>query len=143
MKIGNGLMKQLNDIPSNEIFVFGSNLRGIHGAGAALYAKRYYGAVYGVGEGRTGQAYALPTKRTPYQSLTLAEVENHVTNFITYAYENLDLRFIVTPVGCGLAGFRHEEIGPMFTCSPDNCILPKGWWPYSLGQRLEYHDRSE
>jgi hypothetical protein len=129
-------------IPDNEIFVFGANLCGIHGAGAALYAKRFYGAVYGVGEGRTGNAYAIPTKKTPYQSLTLEEVENHIYNFIVYAYEHPELTFIVTPVGCGLAGFNHDQIGPLFDSAPDNCILPKQWISYSLGLRTEYHDRS-
>lgn len=109
------------------IFVFGSNLDGHHGGGAALHAMNAWGAKWGVGEGRTGNSYALPTKRTVYQSLTLPEVEDSVQRFLQYARENPDLEFYVTRVGCGLAGFTDEQIAPFFADAPENCRLPMGW----------------
>lgn len=109
------------------IFVFGSNLKGIHGAGAALYAKERWGAVQGVGEGRTGNSYALPTKHTPWRGMTLDEIRPGVERFLSYAKQNPELRFYVTRVGCGLAGYHETDIAPMFEHAPLNCLLPRGW----------------
>lgn len=109
------------------IFVFGSNRQGRHGKGAALFARNNKGAVYGVGEGPTGQAYALPTKAHPYQTLPLPEIERHVKTFLAYAREHAELRFHVTAVGCGQAGYKHHEIAPMFKHAPSNCDLPDEW----------------
>lgn len=109
------------------IFVFGSNLLGIHGAGAALHAKKYFSAKQGIGVGPTGNAYALPTKRTPYESLSLPTIETHVKNFLAYASNNPDQRFLVTPIGTGLAGYSHEEIAPLFKDAPNNCVLSTKW----------------
>ncbi|MGX9960602.1 A1S_2505 family phage non-structural protein [Xanthomonas euvesicatoria] len=106
------------------VFVFGSNLRGIHGAGAALHAKRHHGAKNGIGEGPTGNAYALPTKLTPRISLPLEEVAEHVGLFLTYARARPETTFRVTAVGCGLAGFTVSDIAPLFAEAPDNCVLP-------------------
>lgn len=111
----------------DHIFVFGSNLAGRHGAGAALTARKKYGAVYGVGKGPTGKAYALPTKDRDLKSLSLELIQEHVNEFITYAGAHPELTFYVTPVGCGLAGYTHEEISPMFKHAPVNCLLPAGW----------------
>lgn len=115
-----------------KIFVFGSNLAGRHGAGAALYAAQRYGAIYGVGRGRTGAAYALPTKReipgtkilTP---LTLDEINFYVKELISYARENPDLTFEITRVACGRAGYSEYDIAPFFLNAPPNCTLPRGW----------------
>lgn len=109
------------------IFVFGSNLQGRHGAGAALTARRSFGAVYGQGVGRQGDSYAIPTKRTPYESLPMAEVERHVEDFIRYASEHPDVVFEVSKIGCGLAGFTEDRIAPLFADAPENCRLPDGW----------------
>jgi hypothetical protein len=110
-----------------EIFVFGSNLRGIHGAGAAVEAREKYGAVWGEGNGRTGNAYGIPTKDENIQTRTLAKVRESIQEFIEYAEAHPELTFRVTKVGCGLAGFMECEIAPGFKNAPENCILPEGW----------------
>ncbi len=110
-----------------KIFVFGSNLAGRHGKGAALEAREKWGAEYGVGEGRTGQAYAIPTKDGALRTRSLGIIELSVERFIRYAKEHPELEFIVSRVGCGLAGYTDEEIAPMFAGAPDNCELPPKW----------------
>jgi hypothetical protein len=115
-----------------KIFVFGSNLLGIHGAGAALMAKRYYGAQQGVGEGRTGMAYAIPTKITPHQVRPLIEIAVSIKKFLTYAAAHPELKFFVTRVGCGLAGFRNEQIAPLFFGAPNNCFFDPKWINFGL-----------
>ncbi len=109
------------------IFCFGSNLAGRHGKGAALTARNEYGAVYGVGLGRTGNAYAIPTKDAFLRPLPLESIETYVKAFLFYARENPELKFFVTRVGCGLAGFKDAQISPFFKGAPDNCQLPLGW----------------
>lgn len=112
------------------VFVFGSNYAGRHGAGAALYARNHYGARYGVGKGHTGKAYAIPTKDGYLRSLPLNVIKQHVDDFIAYATERQDLEFLVTRVGCGLAGYLDHQIAPMFKLVPDNCVLPEEWKEY-------------
>lgn len=107
-----------------KIFTFGSNLQGIHGAGAALFAKKYRGAIQGQGEGRQGDSYAIPTKRTPWVTMPLPELERHVERFISYALGNPLDTFELTPVGCGLAGYKPHQIAPLFAECPSNVILP-------------------
>ncbi len=109
------------------IFVFGSNLAGRHGKGAALCAKQDYGAEYGVGWGRTGDSYAIPTKGYTLKTLPLIEVERYVYNFLHYAHTHPELRFLVTKIGCGLAGYSEDQIKPLFSGYPDNCEMPEGW----------------
>lgn len=109
------------------IFVFGSNLAGRHGKGAALAARRSHGAEYGVGVGRTGDAYAIPTKDYGLQVLPLAVIVPHVAAFLSYAQRHPELQFEVTRIGCGLAGYTDAEIGPLFAGAPGNCRLPAGW----------------
>jgi hypothetical protein len=111
----------------NTIFVFGSNLAGIHGKGSALAARKSYGAELGVGEGRTGNSYAIPTKDKQLKVLSLKAISESVNKFKDYAEKHQDLRFVVVKVGCGLAGYSENNIKPMFTDSPANCELPKGW----------------
>lgn len=109
------------------IFVFGSNLAGRHGKGAALEARLKWGAEYGVGEGRTGNAYAIPTKDEHIRTLPLNRIGAAVERFLEYARANPDLRFMVTAIGTGLAGYRYEDIGPMFRRAPRNCMIPVGF----------------
>lgn len=106
------------------VFVFGSNLAGRHGKGAALAARQCYGAVYGQGIGRQGMAYAIPTKGRFLQSLSLDVIAGHVRDFLAHARENPEVTFNVTPIGCGLAGYSPEDIAPMFRGAPKNCELP-------------------
>jgi hypothetical protein len=114
-----------------KIFVFGSNLAGRHGKGAALRAYQEHGAVYGQGVGLQGNSYAIPTKDENIQSLPLNKIERYVQQFIKFAKLNPDLQFEVTRIGCGLAGYEDNDIAPMFTEAPSNCILPVGWRAYA------------
>lgn len=111
----------------NAIFVFGSNLRGIHGAGAARYALDHYGALLGKREGHINACYAIPTKDRTLQPLTLAQIAEGVARFIKYADFHPELNFIVTRIGCGYAGYTDTDIYPMFANAPANCLLPEGW----------------
>lgn len=109
------------------IFVFGSNLAGRHGKGAALYARQQHGAEYGVGSGPTGNAYAIPTKDAQLNTLPLDEIEYYVRVFLIYAATYPEQQFEVTKIGCGLAGYQESDIAPLFKTAPDNCLLPNGW----------------
>lgn len=113
-----------------EIFVFGSNLAGIHGAGAARYAVRHYGAVWGQGVGPQGHAYAIPTKDAELRTLLLVDIKPFVAAFIKYASQHRDMVFEVTAIGTGLAGYRHVDIAPLFIGAPKNCIFPITWNDY-------------
>jgi hypothetical protein len=106
------------------IFVFGSNLAGRHGAGAAFYARQNYGARNGQGEGLQGNSYAIPTKDENLVTLPLERISEHVERFKQFAREHPELQFSVTPVGCGLAGYSPDDIAPLFRGCPGNCILP-------------------
>lgn len=112
------------------VFVFGSNLAGIHGAGAAAYAYRFFGAIWDEGIGLMGSSYAIPTKSRQLQSLPLEEINKYVENFVVFAWEHTELYFFVTRIGCGLAGFTDADIAPMFKEAPPNCELPHGWDKY-------------
>lgn len=105
------------------VFVYGANLQGIHGAGAAKAAHQQHGAVWGK-YGRHGASYGIPTKATPWRSLPLGEVRPHVLRFLAHAAEHPDDTFHVTPIGCGLAGFVPRQIAPMFRGHGTNVILP-------------------
>lgn len=110
-----------------QVFVFGSNLAGRHGKGAAADARDYHGAVYGVGVGPTGQAYAIPTKDENLGVLPLSVIAQHIRDFISYAKMHPELTFKITRVGCGYAGYTSGDIAPMFRGAPANCLLPD-WW---------------
>lgn len=110
-----------------EIFVFGSNTAGRHGKGAALYARQHHGAQYGVGVGRTGNAYVIPTKDERLVPLPLERIQGYVAQFLEFARANPDLLFQVTRIGCGLAGYSEWQIAPMFREAPENCHLPERW----------------
>ena len=108
------------------IFVFGSNLAGRHGAGAALFARNNYGALYGQGVGRQGNSYAIPTKDYRINTLPLETIQGYVNEFLLYARNHPELDFQVTRIGCGLANYNDAQIAPMFTNAPSNCSLPEG-----------------
>lgn len=115
----------------DEVFVFGSNEAGRHGRGAALHALKFCGAVYGVGEGRMGNSYALPTKDRFIKTLPLDYIRDHsVHNFLTYACNHPEVIFRITAVGTGLAGYTAAQIGPMFAGVPANCRLPLEFQQY-------------
>ena len=119
------------------IFVFGSNLSGIHGAGAAAYARARKGAIMGQGIGLQGQSYALPTKGLKISFMPLEKVEVHIDAFKDFAMDHPELDFQVTQVACGLAGFTKEQIAPLFKSSPSNCYFDMEWQPL-LGDSHNY-----
>ena len=108
----------------NEIFVFGSNLQGMHGGGAALIAWRKFGAVMGQGVGLQGQSSAIPTMQGGVET-----IKPYVDEFIEFAKDHQDLTFLVTRIGCGIAGFTDDEISPLFEKAHDveNIVLPPKW----------------
>lgn len=114
------------------IFVFGSNLDGRHGMGAALEAKQRFGAQYGRGQGFYGQSFAIPTKGRgqPLPRLSLTDIQRYVDSFVNFANQHPEMVFQLTRVGCGLAGNKDEEIAPMFAGVSNNVIIPKEWTEY-------------
>jgi hypothetical protein len=111
------------------IFVFGSNKAGRHGKGAALYAKENYGAIYGKGEGIQGQSYAIPTKDENLNPVSVRDLQDAIGRFCEYARENKQMKFALTPVGCGLAGFKKSDVWGMFKFHglPSNVYLTSSW----------------
>ncbi len=114
----------IEELKENEIFVFGSNLGGMHAGGAARVAVNRFGAVWGQGVGLQGQSYAIPTMQGGVET-----IKPYVDEFITFAREHRELQFLVTPIGCGIAGFTIDEIAPLFAAAIDdeNIILPKAF----------------
>ena len=111
----------ISQLADNEVFVFGSNLAGMHGGGAARVAHQRFGAVMGQGVGLQGQSYAIPTMQGGVET-----IRPYVDEFIRFAVEHPDMKFLVTPIGCGIAGFTAREMGPLFAAAVevDNIILP-------------------
>lgn len=112
---------RISTLAPNEVFVFGSNLMGQHGGGAARIAHECFGAVWGQGVGLQGQSYAIPTMHGPVDT-----IKPYVDEFVQFAREHQDLLFYVTRIGCGIAGFKDSEIAPLFKEALDveNIILP-------------------
>lgn len=115
----------IDDLQENEVFVFGSNLAGMHGGGAARVARLRFGAVMGNGVGMQGRSYAIPTMQGGTET-----IRPYVNDFIAYAKEHPELTFLVTPIGCGIAGFEPEDIAPLFeeASNVENIWLPKSFW---------------
>ena len=112
----------------DQVFVFGSNLSGIHGGGAARAAHQLYGAEWGFAEGRTGRCYAIPTVQERIAGpLALDAISTSVARFIEHAAANPETLFFVTRIGCGLAGHKDADVAPMFAAAPANCSLPDTW----------------
>lgn len=120
----------INELKNNQVFVFGSNLTGRHGKGAALIAAKNFYAKRGIGVGPTGNCYAIPTKDQKLNTLSLFSIEQYIFYFKEYAEDNPMLEFLVTKVGCGLAGYSDEQIAPLFLGSPDNCVFSENWRKY-------------
>lgn len=110
-----------------EIFVFGSNQAGVHGAGAAKYARERHGAIMGQGEGLQGTSYAIPTKDWTIRTLPLDIIRIFVDRFLDFAREHPEMSFYVTPIGCGLAGYKRADIEPLFKDMPANCRFAETW----------------
>lgn len=130
MRIYNGKQREeftpdwITDLQDDEVFVFGSNLGGFHGGGAAHIAMRQFGAVWGQGVGLQGQSYAIPTMHGG-----IKDIKPYVDDFIAFAREHPELFFYVTKIGCGIAGFSESEIGPLFAdaIGLPNVALPRSF----------------
>lgn len=122
------------------IFVFGSNLAGQHGAGAAKHALMYWEAKYNVGEGRQGYAYGIPTKDRMLKTLPLEQIAVYVDSFLKFAKLYPMLDFQVTAVGCGLAGLTPEQVAPLFKGATPNVHLPLGWREIISGESYFHPD---
>lgn len=116
---------RISKLEENEIFVFGSNLQGMHGGGAARIAYERFGAVWGVGVGITGRCYAIPTMQGGIET-----INPYIDQFIDFAKQNPNWKFLVTRIGCGIAGFTDADIAPLFTeaLKLDNVYLPKSFF---------------
>ena len=114
----------ITELKTNEIFVFGSNLKGMHGGGAAYIAYRKFGAIMGQGVGLQGQSYAIPTMQGGVET-----IRPYVDEFIEYARQHQELTFLVTRIGCGIAGFKDEQMAPLFKdcLTLENVVLPKSF----------------
>lgn len=114
----------ISALKADEVFVFGSNLEGMHGGGAAYYAFRHFGAIMGCGVGLRGQSYAIPTMQGGVET-----IKPYVDEFIAFAKEHPELFFYVTRIGCGIAGFREKDIAPLFAdaIGLENVCLPEGF----------------
>ena len=125
MKKGRITPSWIDSLKENEIFVFGSNLAGMHGGGAARIARLHFGAVMGKGVGLQGQSYAIPTMQGGVET-----IRPYVEEFIIFAHQHPELHFLVTPIGCGIAGFEAEDIAPLFERAKEmkNISLPESFW---------------
>ena len=119
------------ELKPNEVFVFGSNEIGIHGKGAAKTAKKW-GAKHLQGVGLMGQTYGIPTvkKLRPYTVLPVSKIKKYIDDFILFAKENEAKLFLITEIGCGLAGYSAPDIAPLFkkAMNLDNISMPKKFW---------------
>ena len=116
--------KWIDKLNDNEIFVFGSNLEGFHGGGAANLAMKW-GAIWGQGVGLQGQTYAIPTMHGGVET-----IKPYVNDFILFAQTHPEFKFLVTEIGCGIAGFSIKEIAPLFkdTMSVNNVYIPLSFY---------------
>lgn len=115
----------IRSLAPNEIFVFGSNLAGAHGGGAARAAMNKFGAIWGQGVGLQGQSYAIPTMQGGVET-----IKPYVDEFIEFAKSHPEMKFLVTRIGCGIAGFKDDEIAPLFKDAQavENVWLPRSFW---------------
>ena len=127
--------EHITKLKSNEIFVFGSNLEGAHGGGAAAAAMQHFGAVWGQGVGLQGMSYGIPTMHGGVE-----EIRPFVKSFIDFARLHPELSFLVTRIGCGIAGFRDEQIAPLFA---EAVALENVWLPASFLDILAWQRDSE
>ena len=113
---------------TDAVFVFGSNLAGRHGKGVALHARQHCGAIYGQGEGLQGRSYAIPTKDAAIRTLPLDAIAGHAARFLAFARSNPQMRFQVTAIGCGLAGYTPAQIAPLLMSLPPTARCRRSSW---------------
>ncbi len=112
---------RIESLQPDEVFVFGSNAQGAHAGGAARFAHERFGAVWGQAEGLQGQSYAIDTMSG------LGVFEEQAGRFLEFAREHRELRFLVTEVGCGIAGYTPEQVAPFFRGASENVVLPESF----------------
>lgn len=115
------LITQLAD---HEVFVFGSNLAGAHDGGAAQTAKKYFGAMQGVGRGWSGQSFAIPTQNEHLQAMPIHQIQHYIEDFKIYTAHHPKLTYFITAIACGNVGYGVDEIAPLFKDISKNVILP-------------------
>ena len=119
------------------VFVFGSNLAGRHGAGAAKFALENRGAIYGQGIGYQGNSYGIPTKDQNIETLPLDIIKDYVDVFLSFAKAHPELTFQLTPIGCGLAGYKPTDIAHMFSSASGNVLIPEEF--KQVLNKVQYH----
>mgnify|MGYP001268191948 FL=1 len=127
----------ITQLRKDDVFVFGSNEGGNHGAGAAKTARQLFNMPFGKSYGHYGNCFAIPTKDEYIQTLELSQIEDYVRGFLAYAKGKKRVTFLVTTIGTGLGGLLHSQIAPMFKGAPKNCQFDDVWEPY-LGEEFTY-----
>jgi hypothetical protein len=127
--------ENVTHLNAGEIFVFGSNIAGRHGRYAAKQAREHFGAIYGCGRGLQGQSYAIPTMNANIKPLPYAEICIYINEFVAFANAHPNMKFLVTRVGCGSAGYTDEQMAIAFKMAAltQNIYLPRKWWEVLLG----------
>ena len=120
----------VKSLPEDTVFVFGSNLAGTHQGGAAKIALQHFGAIKGAGRGWAGQSYAIPTMNEHLQQMPLSQIEHYIDDFKIYTKNHPKNTYFITSVGCGVAGYKVEEIAPMFKGISKNVIFPVSFRPF-------------
>lgn len=118
-------------LPEDTVFVFGSNMAGQHTHGAARIAQQYFGAMKNVGRGWAGQSFAIPTLNEHLQRVPLSQIEHYIDDFKIYVKHHPKIKYFITALGCGIAGYKVSEIAPLFKGIHDNVILPESFKPYT------------
>lgn len=121
------LHQMIKSLKKNQVFVFGSNMLGSHGGGAARQAKEQFGAEDGIWNGMTGQSYAIPTLGKRFEKLPLSLICSYLSEFADYTSEHTDKEFLLTPIGTGIAGFTLEEIKSILPKFTSNVIFTDSW----------------
>ena len=120
----------INQLNEDTVFVFGSNLAGTHQGGAAKIALQHFGAIKGAGRGWSGQSYAIPTMNEHLQQMPLSQIQHYIDDFKIYTRNHPKVKYFVTAVGCGVAGYKVAEIAPMFKGISKNVIFPVSFRPF-------------
>lgn len=120
----------IKSLPEDTVFVFGSNMAGQHAGGAARTALEHFGAMTGVGRGWSGQSYAIPTMNEHLQQMPLSQIQHYIDDFKIYTKNHPKMTYFITSIGCGIAGYKTEEIAPMFKGISHNVIFPSSFRPF-------------
>lgn len=120
----------IKSLAEDTVFVFGSNMAGTHQGGAAKTAHLHFGAMKGVGRGWSGQSFAIPTMNEHLQQMPLSQIQHYIDDFKIYTKNHPKLKYFITSVGCGVAGYKVEEIAPMFKGISRNVIFPQSFRPF-------------